>query len=177
MNESFTSDDLRRVAKRAWKRGHREAMQQADVEDVIGDVLVDAVRTASTTGGSTVALAHTNVKRGRYTTRVVVQAERNDANHALGVGNPTLEASPDDYDYAYIVSHAAEFLPADIEAATDLWDLVYRLSIEQAQAFTLHAYFEFTLADTAFMLGTSVSTVDRNVKRARASLQHSLLNL
>lgn len=176
MHDSFSPGDLRRVAKRAWKRGHHEAMQQADVEDVIGDVLLDAARTAKNTNGSTVALAHTNVKRGRYTTRVIEQAERDGLNHALGVDKPELETSADDYDYSYIVKHAAEFVPENIEAAIDLWDLVFRLPIEQAQAFTLHAYFEFTLADTAFMLGTSVSTVDRNVKRARASLQQSLLN-
>lgn len=175
MDGIFVSSDLRRIAKRAWKRGRRDQMQPADVEDVIGDVLVDSVRTAIASGGSIVALAHTNVERGRYATRVVMQAEVTAGNHALNVGLPSLTVAAEDYDYAYVASHSSTFVPEDIEAVADLWDLIYRLPVEQARAFTLNAYYGFTLSDTAWLLGTPISTVDRNVKRARTSLQQSLL--
>lgn len=173
MTEPFTQRDLTALHARVRRSATSRYLTPSDVEDITAEVLLAAARTAPRDGVSVFAAAVANTKRARYVGRKVKDATPYATSYRFGVAARFDDLNSDEYDATFLYK-SGHFAP-ESSAAQEIRDLVRRLPLGQAQAFTLCGEFHYTLEEAAAMLGVSRSTVDRNLKRARASLQQSML--
>ncbi|WP_196215763.1 sigma-70 family RNA polymerase sigma factor [Microbacterium sp. ZXX196] len=172
MTDSFTSRDLDAVKRRIKWSVTSRYLTPSDLDDIVGDVLLAAARTAPTDGVTIAAAAITNTSRPRYISRKVKDAEPYASSYRFGDASRVDGLSASEYDDAVLWSHGHAASASDAEAT--IRDLIARLPAGESRAFTLCGEFGYTLEQAASVLGISRSTVDRNFKRARATLQQAL---
>lgn len=173
MTDPFTQRDLADVHVRVRRIATSRYLTVTDVEDITSDVLLAAARTAPRDGVSVFAAAVANTQRARYVGRKVKDATPYATSYRFGVASRVDGLNPDEYDAA--VLYKSRHFASESAAEREIRDLIHRLPLGQAQAFTLCGEYGYTLDQAAATLGVSRATVDRNLKRARASLQQSLL--
>lgn len=173
MTKPFTQRDLDDVHVRVRRIATSRSLTVGDVEDITAEVLLAAARTAPRDGVSVYAAAVANTKRVRYVGRKVKEVTPYATSYRFGTASCSEGLNPDDYDAA-VLRRSRHFTAASA-VEHEIRDLIHRLPIDEARAFTLCGEYGYTLDQAAAMLGVSRATVDRKLKRARASLQQSLL--
>jgi DNA-directed RNA polymerase specialized sigma24 family protein len=170
-SDEISNDDLTRLYRTVAKRCPTR-MQPYDIEDLVQDMLLDAVKASKKTGIPIVPLAFANAKRMRYYKRASssVLPLRDFTEKYVG---PVAET----------VASRAQWLDVDdmpdvwdMSMALDLDDLVNRLPYHQAAAFQIHVIEDRTLEETSRRLGFSVSTIHEHVKAAREAVTASYLD-
>ncbi|WP_194411298.1 sigma factor-like helix-turn-helix DNA-binding protein [Microbacterium cremeum] len=175
MTEPFSQRDLRVVHATVRRTATSRYLTRDDVDEITGDVLLAASRTAPRDGITIFAAAIANTRRPRYIADKVKGAEPYATSFRFGVESRAEGMTTEDSDNYTLYQSGIYERPSIGEL--EIRDLIRRLPFAQAQAFTLCGEYDLTYPEAALMLGVSESTVRRNLALARASLQESLRNL
>jgi DNA-directed RNA polymerase specialized sigma24 family protein len=162
---SISVEDIAGIG-RAVARRSSSALCDADREDLVADILCDAVAASRRTGIPIAPLALKGVTRDRYFDAARRRRQQQLAELALGEPDDTDQHAPSSFGVEEILG--ASDLAGDELAVKDL---LKRLPEESRIAFYMCAMCGETLADAAAHLRVSISTVYERVTRARHALQ------
>ncbi|NJI61144.1 hypothetical protein HCX50_17090 [Microbacterium oxydans] len=174
MIEPFTKRELRIVHATVRRNATSPFLTRDDADEITGDVLLAASRTAPRDGISVFAAAIANTHRPRYIADKVKGAEPFATSFRFGVQSRAEGMTVEDSDNYTLYRSDVYQRPSIGEL--EIRDLIRRLPLAQARAFTLCGEYGYSYPDAASILGVSESTVRRNLALARASLQESLRN-
>lgn len=174
MTDPFTPRELRIVHAIVRRNTTSRFLTPDDADEIAGDVLLAASRTAPRDGITVFAAAIANTRRPRYIADKVKGAEPYATSVRFGVESRAEGMTTEDSDNYTLYESRIYERPSVGEL--EIRDLIRRLPLAQAQAFTLCGEYGYSYPDAATILGVSESTVRRNLALARTSLQQSLLN-
>lgn len=158
---SLTVHDLA-VLRAAVKARSSRLLSVHDIDDVVGEILVESVAASKRSGIPVVKLAFTNAKRRKFYTRAVNRVTA--ANEMLSLDVERARESGDSSHYERQID------PTDLAAEVELRDLLWRLPRDQWAAFFLCRVMSFTIAEASVLTGMSATTLHRNLWRAQRSL-------
>lgn len=172
MTEPFTERDLRVVRATVRRSATSRYLTDDDLDEITGDVLLAASRTAPRDGIPIFAAAIANTRRSRYVGDKVKGAKPYATSFRFGLESRAEGMTTEDSDNYTL--YRSDIYVRSFISEIEIRDLIRRLPRAQAQAFTLCGEYELTYPEAAAILGVSESTVRRNLSLARASLQKSL---
>ena len=162
VGDDFTAADLKALTKRVRQRTD-SAMCQDDIDDIVQDILVDAVKAKQKTGIPVMAAAMTNAARARYYGRRVDKVKASHAEMATASVTPEDDAEAESA--VELVSNADDFT----EHAAVI-DLISRLPEAERFAFVACGLNGMTLAESSSKTSASVSTTHERLSRSKKML-------
>jgi DNA-directed RNA polymerase specialized sigma24 family protein len=181
MNDDYSKQDMNRLFGLVSKKANITNLNVYDVEDLMVDVIIDALTAVRKHGGSLVALTvFTAATRLRYYEKANIRALREGNNYhlgeALGDGNQDDQFNGEELDGKVIFEKGpAAKVPNGLDELA-IRDLTRQLPVGQQVAFTLCGEYEFTLNEASTMTGIPMSTLSRNLTKARRALQKAVLD-
>lgn len=177
MTDDFNTEDYKRLSAYAWKVANGR-LSVDDFEDAFMAILIDSLTASARLGAPLIALAVKNAARTRYYSVPEMRAERSAQDHHLGYPDTATGQDMDAVDIDDRLVHESRWLAkADFVREIELRDMIARLPIDQQRAFALCGEMGLTLQQGSELAGQSVPTMQRNLARARATLQAWVLAL
>jgi len=181
MNDEYSKKDLDRLYGLVNHKANRTNLSKYDVEDLMVDVIVDALVAYRKHGGSLVALTvFTATRRNRHYKKANERALREGDNYHLGQSdgddNQDDQLNGEELDGKVIFKKGPAARVPDGLDELAIRELIRQLPIGQQVAFTLCGEYEFTLNEASTMTGIPMSTLARNLAKARTTLQKAVLD-
>jgi DNA-directed RNA polymerase specialized sigma24 family protein len=170
----FTERDLHSIQSSVGRRSPG-ILNFHDREDLVGDILVDAVAASNRAGLPLAPLAGLGATRPRYYERAGRQAAARQAQLIIDTGQPDDGRDADEReDRRQRQVHAID-RSTSIENMHQLQDLIDQLPADQRAAFIACDVDHYTLEEVSAATGDPTSTIHDRLMKARAAFRTSCL--